>query len=80
MPDSPTANLEEIKNAAEEIIKPNTASTVRFEEEPIAFGLKAVIAQFTIDESKEMDPIENKLRAIAHVNSCEVIDFRRAFG
>jgi translation elongation factor EF-1beta len=51
-----------------------------FHEEPIAFGLKAVIASFDILEQEPLEPIEENLRKIDEVNSTEVIDMRRAFG
>jgi len=82
MPNSPDVNLNQIKIEAEKIIKNAAESRMKitFEEEPIAFGLKAVIAQFAIDESKEIDPIQEKLKNIKNVSSIEIIDFRRAFG
>jgi len=80
MPASPENDLEKIKNSAKEIIEGNGGMRSTFEEEPIAFGLKAVIASFDLDEEAPLDPIEEKLRAIDDVNSAEVIDMRRAFG
>lgn len=80
MPTSPETNLEDIKNSSKTIIEGNQGQNVSFEEEPIAFGLKAVIASFSIDESQELEPIENKLREIENVNSAEISDMRRAFG
>ena len=82
MPSSPEADLNEIKSAAETIIKeiaePNQG--IKTEENPIAFGLKALMISFAMNESKELDPIEFKLREIPNVTSAEVEDFRRAFG
>lgn len=80
MPDSPDANLEEIKKKVEEILKQETEMKITFEEEPIAFGLVAIIAGFALDESKQIDPIQEKITGLEHVNSAEVSDFRRAFG
>lgn len=80
MPESPDVDLEAIKEKALEVLKPETDREVTFEEEPIAFGLKAVIAQFAIDESKQIDPIQESLEKIENVKSAEVTDFRRAFG
>tara|TARA_Y100000310_G_C20512450_1_gene729530 strand:- start:363 stop:635 length:273 start_codon:yes stop_codon:yes gene_type:complete len=80
MPTSPDVNLEEIKEKAKKVIEEGKGMRVTFDEEPIAFGLKAVIANFDIDESNELEPIENALREIENVNSAEVIDMRRAFG
>ncbi len=79
MPESPETNLEEIKEKAKKIIEAE-AKNPRFEEEPIAFGLKAIKVFFDLDEAKELEPIEQALREIPGVNSAQVIDMRRAFG
>ncbi len=80
MPASPEADLDAIKTKAEEVLKNNSAEEISFNEEPIAFGLKALILGFSIDESKELEPIEESLKKIENVNSVQVIDMRRAFG
>ena len=80
MPTSPDVNLEEIKESAKKVIELGKGMRVTFDEEPIAFGLKAVIANFDIDEANELEPIENALRETENINSAEVIDMRRAFG
>ncbi|MFH1787239.1 MAG: elongation factor 1-beta [archaeon] len=80
MPTSPDVNLEEIKEKTKMVIEENKGEKCVFEEEPIAFGLKAVIAGFSLDEEYELEPIEQSLRQIENVNSAEVSDMRRAFG
>ena len=80
MPSSPEVNLEEIKNKAKIIIEEKQGKKVRFEEEPVAFGLKAVKAFFDLDESQELEPIEESLKEVKNVSSVQVIDMRRAFG
>ncbi len=80
MPTSPEVNLEEIKEKAKEIIEKSKGERCAFEEEPIAFGLKAVIVSFDIDESQEIETLEKELREIENINSAQVIDMRRAFG
>ena len=80
MPSSPDVNLEEIKEKAKEVVEKGQGKNTRFEEEPIAFGLKAVMVFFDIDESQEMEPIEEGLRNMENVSSAEVTDMRRAFG
>jgi len=80
MPTSPEVNLEEIKENAKKVVEDNKGRNCRFEEEPIAFGLKAVMVFFDIDESTEMEPIEQGLEKIENVNSVQVVDMRRAFG
>jgi elongation factor 1-beta len=80
MPISPEENLEKIKEEAQKIVEKNEGKKCRFEEEPIAFGLKAVILFFEIDESQELEIIEEELNEIKNVNSVKVEDMRRAFG
>ena len=81
MPESLEANLEEIKERAKEIIESNKGTKVRFEEEPIAFGLKAVIVYFEQDEEEgELSPIEEGLTNLQNIQSAQVTDTRRAFG
>jgi len=77
MPDSPDADLEEIESEAKEVIEENEGKVSKTEKENIAFGLKAIIITFTINETFEQDPILDELREIDHVNSAEIIDFRR---
>ena len=79
MPSSPDTDLEKIKDSAHIIISENNGKNIVFDEEAIAFGLKAVIASFDIDESEPLEPIEERLRKIENVNSAEVSDMRRAF-
>ena len=80
MPASPEIDLEKIKQEAKTLIEKSQGKNCRFEEELIAFGLKAVIVSFEIDESQELEPIEEGLRNIENVNSTQVVDMRRAFG
>ena len=81
MPVSPEVNFEEIKEKAKIIIEQNKGKRINFEEQPIAFGLKAIIAGFEQDEDEgELDSIENSLNEIEDVSSVQVIDMRRAFG
>jgi len=80
MPESVETNLDKIQKKAETIIKENKGQNPKFEIQPIAFGLKALIASFSIDESVPTDPFETKLKEILNVSSAEIIDFRRAFG
>ena len=81
MPTSPEVDLEEIKTKAKELIEDKEGKNISFEEEPVAFGLKAVIITFAIDEdSGDSDGIESGLGEIENVNSSKIIDMRRAFG
>ena len=77
MPLSPEINLEEIKEKAKIMIEEKGGKNCRFEEEAIAFGLKAIITIFEIPEEQEVEEIENKLEEIKNVNSAQIIDMRR---
>ena len=51
----------------------------RIEEEPIAFGLKAVKATFLVPEiDGKMDELEEKLNSIEHVGSVEIVGMSRS--
>lgn len=80
MPISPESDLEEIKAKAKEIVEQNKGEKIRFEEEPVAFGLKAILVFFEINEEQELEPIEQSLGKIENINSAQVTDMRRAFG
>ena len=80
MPVSPETDLEKIKNKAYIRIQENNGKNIIFNEEPIAFGLNAVIASFDFPEQESLELLEEELRKIEEVNSAEVIDMRRAFG
>lgn len=80
MPESLETNIEEIKTKAKELVESKQGKNTRFEEVPIAFGLKAINVFFDLDEEIELEPIENSLGEIQGVNSSQVTDMRRAFG
>ena len=80
MPVSPEVDLEIIKTAAKKAIEKNKGKNVSFNEEPIAFGLKAIIAGFDLDESDGLEPVEDALGKIENISSVQVVDMRRAFG
>jgi len=80
MPTSPEVDLEELKDKLGEKIIACSNGSVKFEEEPIAFGLKALIISLGWPEDKELDNLEEELKRIENVNSVEIIDIRRAFG
>lgn len=80
MPSSVEEDLEKIKIGAEEKILSGKGTNPRFEEENIAFGLKAILVSFALDENFELENIEKELENIEGVNSVQVVDMRRAFG
>ena len=80
MPKSPKTNLDDIELKSKNIIKQERGENIKFEKEPIAFGLIALIATFARDENLDSDNLLNKLQKISDVSSAEIIDFRRAIG
>jgi translation elongation factor aEF-1 beta len=58
---------------------PEGTSVIQFAEEPVAFGLVALIAHVTLPEDKTgvLDEVENKLREISQVNNVETFMVRR---
>ena len=80
MPTSPDTNLEERKARAKSIIEEKYGKIIKFEEEPIAFGLNAIMVFFTWPEEKELEKLENSLENIDNVVSKQVLDMRRAIG
>lgn len=77
MPTSPSANLEHIKKSAMKLVEKEGGRNRNYEEEPIAFGLKAIIAFFEWPEEKELEMIEEEFSKIPEVNSVQVIDMRK---
>jgi elongation factor 1-beta len=82
MPESPDVDLNKIEAEAKEKIQAfSDSQEMKIEQEPIAFGLKAINLTFVMDEDKgSTDPLEEQLKAIEGVNSVETIDVRRAIG
>lgn len=82
MPESPETDLNSIEAKAKEKIAEFSGNTeTRSEQEPIAFGLKALKITFVMDESKgSPDSLEEDIRSIEGVNSVETVDVRRAIG
>ncbi len=82
MPESPDVDLEPIKKQAEEIAKTHGAiGQMQVKEEPIAFGLTAVLvmAMYAV-EGSDFEKIAEKMQAIAGVQSAEVAKMDLALG
>ncbi len=80
LPASPEADIEKLKEKSKSIIERKGGKNCKFEEEPIAFGLKALIAFFAWPEELELESMEKSLNNLEEVSSIQVIDMRRAFG
>ena len=80
LPASPEVDLEQVKQKIKEDIEKFDIENCHFEEEPIAFGLKAIITIFDCPESLDVEKIEQELGKIENINSVQLIDMRRAIG
>lgn len=80
LPVSPEVDLEKLKEKAKDLIEGMSGKGCNFEEEPIAFGLKALIVFFSWPEEIELEKLEEKLNSIEDVSSIQIIDMRRALG
>ena len=80
MPSSLETNLEEIKNKAKQAMEAEGAQNISFEEQEVAFGLKAILMKMAWPEEKSTDIIETQLAEIENVSSIKIEDYRRAFG
>jgi len=80
MPSSVEADLEKIKKEAQTLVEQSGGENCKFEVEPIAFGLKAIIMFFSWPEEKELESLEESIKEIEDINSVQIIDMRRAIG
>lgn len=81
LPESPEVNLQKMKEEIEvSLIKAGAVKINSIVEEPIAFGLKALIVFFAWPEQHDTSIAEDAIKKIPHVSSEEIIDYRRAFG
>jgi elongation factor 1-beta len=78
MPEDTSIDLTKMKEDAVKAIEESGGKSTGFEEQPIAFGLIAVIASVRLTEDKSGEVLEANLANIAGVSSVEVIDYRRA--
>ncbi|MBS7653584.1 MAG: elongation factor 1-beta [Candidatus Bathyarchaeia archaeon] len=72
-------NLETLKEKIKNSL-PSYASVYKFEEEPIAFGLVAVIAHIVFPENQAggLDEVEESIKNVSEVNDIQTIMIRRA--
>jgi elongation factor 1-beta len=80
MPDSPSADLKAIEKSASDLINSMHKTQVKIEEEPIAFGLNAIILWFAWNDEIDIEKLEAELAKVPNVSSVEVLDIRKAFG
>lgn len=80
MPESLDSNLESIKEEGRKKISEQGGVINNFEEEEIAFGLKALIVTLAWPEGKDTELIEYTFTSIFGVSSVSVLDVRRVIG
>lgn len=81
MPESVDVDLNKVKEEAKEKIAEFGGEVGKEEEEPIAFGLKALNLIFVMDESiGSTESLEEEISKLKGVQSVEVTDVRRAIG
>jgi len=81
MPEGLETDLEKLKvdiKTAVETFESGVFSEAK--EEPIAFGLKALIVTIALSEDEESESVEKALSEIQGVSSVELIDYRRVVG
>ena len=81
MPSSPDVDLKNVENLAKREIEAFGGEVGKIEERPIAFGLKALLIYFIMDESRgSTEELEKRIGALEGVSSVEVVDVRRTIG
>jgi elongation factor 1-beta len=76
-PTETTVDLGELRKGIEKALPPETAVT-RFEEEPIAFGLVALVARVIMPEEEgRMDKVEEALKSVKDVGEIQVVNVWR---
>jgi elongation factor 1-beta len=77
-PSDPLRDLSQLKAQIERRL-PKDVSVLRFQEEPIAFGLVALIANLLMPEevSGKMDEIEDALKSTEGVSEIQVVSVTR---
>lgn len=81
MPESPDTNLDQLKDklkTATESFESGVFNDAK--EEPIAFGLKALVITIALSEDEESESVEKAFSEIDGVSSVELIDYRRVIG
>jgi len=81
MPKGLDVDLEELKSKIKAVVETFESGVFsEAKEEPIAFGLKALIVTIALSEDEESENVEAALKEIEGVSSVEMIDYRRAVG
>jgi elongation factor 1-beta len=77
-PTETTVDLEELRKKVEKALPPET-SIARFDEEPIAFGLVALVANVVMPEEEgRMEKVEEALKSVETVGEIQVVNVWRS--
>jgi elongation factor 1-beta len=77
MPTSPNVNIKEIETNVKEIVKSEGGINNEYSTEPVAFGLVSLTAFFQWPEEKELEKIEEKIKALENIQSVQLTDIRK---
>jgi len=76
-PTETTVDLGELRKKIESALPPQT-SVARFDEEPIAFGLVALVARVIMPEEEgRMEEVEEALKSVESVGEIQVVNVWR---
>ena len=76
-PTETTVDLVELRKMVERALPAGTA-VARFDEEPIAFGLVALVARVAMPEAEgQMDKVEEALKSVENVGEIQVVNVWR---
>ena len=78
MPENPEINRVSLAEGAKETVEGLGATSVTITEQPVAFGLVAIIISFRINEDVDSSKIEESLANVDGVSSVQIVDYRRA--
>jgi translation elongation factor aEF-1 beta len=77
LPESIETDLKEIEEEIKKLVEEFNGTNKEYSQEPIAFGLKALIAFFYCDEEQELEELENKIQNLEGISSMQIIDMRK---
>ena len=76
-PTETTVDLGELRKKIESALPPQT-SVLRFDEDPIAFGLVALVARVIMPEEEgRMEKVEEALKSVESVGEIQVVNVWR---
>ena len=77
MPETPEIDMKELEHKVKAIVVAEGGINNAYEIEPIAFGLKALIAFFQWPEDKALEKVEEEINALDNIKSVQTIDIRK---